>query len=105
MTEASMETINAAGGAGSGLFLRKATGLVRDISATDAFLLNAVGMNVGLGARCMLQQARAFFAEASRAVAAITGTLVMGFSIQWVYSEFSAAMPRSGGAYVFTSRP
>jgi len=104
MTEASMETINAAGGAGSGLFLRKATGLVRDISATDAFLLNAVGMNVGLGALFMLQQAPAFFANGSMVVAAIIGTLIMAFSIQWVYSEFSAAMPRSGGDYVFTSR-
>jgi amino acid transporter len=104
MTEASMETINAAGGAGSGLFLRKATGLVRDISATDAFLLNAVGMNVGLGALFMLQQAPAFFANGSMVVAAIIGTLVMAFSIQWVYSEFSASMPRSGGDYVFTSR-
>ena len=104
MTEDSMNTINAAGGAGSGLFLRKATGLVRDVSATDAFLLNAVGMNVGLGALFMLQQAPAFFPNGNMVIAAIIGTLVMAFSIQWVYSEFSAAMPRSGGDYVFTSR-
>ena len=99
-----MDTINAAGGAGSGLFLRKATGLVRDVSATDAFLLNAVGMNVGLGALFMLQQAPAFFPNGNMIIAAIIGTLVMAFSIQWVYSEFSSAMPRSGGDYVFTSR-
>ncbi len=104
MAEASMDTINAAAGAGSGLFLRKATGLVRDISATDAFLMNAVGMNVGLGALFMLQQAPAFFANGDMVIAAIIGTLIMAFSIQWVYSEFSAAMPRSGGDYVFTSR-
>ena len=100
----SMDTINAAGGAGSGLFLRKATGLVRDVSALDAFLLNAVGMNVGLGALFMLQQAPAFFPNGNMIIAAIIGTLIMAFSIQWVYSEFSAAMPRSGGDYVFTSR-
>jgi APA family basic amino acid/polyamine antiporter len=104
MAEAAMERIDAAGGAGSGLFLRKATGLVRDISATDAFLYNAVGMNVGLGALFMLQQAPAFFANGDMVIAAIIGTLIMAFSIQWVYSEFSAAMPRSGGDYVFTSR-
>jgi amino acid transporter len=102
--EVPMGTIDAAAGAGGGLFLRKATGLVRDISATDAFLFNAVGMNVGLGALFMLQQAPAFFPEGSLVVAAIIGTLLMAFSIQWVYSEFSAAMPRSGGDYVFTSR-
>ena len=104
MAESAMDAINAAGGAGSGLFLRKATGLVREVSATDAFLMNAVGMNVGLGALFMLQQAPAFFPAGNMVIAAIIGTLIMAFSIQWVYSEFSAAMPRSGGDYVFTSR-
>jgi amino acid transporter len=104
MAESSMDAINAAAGAGEGLFLRKATGLVRDISMTDAFLFNAVGMNVGLGALFMLTQAPAFFPNGNMVVAAIIGTLLMAFSIQWVYSEFSAAMPRSGGDYVFTSR-
>jgi len=101
---ASMDTITTAAGGGEGLFLRKATGLVRDISLTDAFLFNAVGMNVGLGALFMLQQAPAFFPNGNMVVAAIIGTLIMAFSIQWVYSEFAAAMPRSGGDYVFTSR-
>ena len=104
MTQASMDTINTAAGGGEGLFLRKATGLVRDISLTDAFLFNAVGMNVGLGALFMLQQGPAFFPNGNMVVAAIIGTLLMAFSIQWVYSEFAAAMPRSGGDYVFTSR-
>ena len=104
MADTTMDNITEAGGGGGGLFLRKATGLVRDVSATDAFLLNAVGMNVGLGALFMLQQAPAFFPNGNMVVAAIIGTLVMAFSIQWVYSEFSAAMPRSGGDYVFTSR-
>ena len=58
MTESSMDAIDAAAGAGEGLFLRKATGLVRDISMTDAFLFNAVGMNVGLGALFMLRRHR-----------------------------------------------
>ena len=104
MAETAMDTIDAAGGAGSGLFLRKATGLVRDVSSMDAFLLNAVGMNVGLGALFMLQQAPAFFANGDMVVSAIIGTVLMAFSITWVYSEFAAAMPRSGGDYVFTSR-
>ncbi len=104
MAQASMDTITSAAGGGEGLFLRKATGLVRDISATDAFLFNAVGMNVGLGALFMLQQAPAFFPNGNMIIAAVIGTLLMAFSIQWVYSEFAAAMPRSGGDYVFTSR-
>jgi amino acid transporter len=104
MAQASLDTIASAGGEGSGLFLRKATGLVREISGTDAFLINAVGMNVGLGALFMLLQAPAFFPSGNMVVATIIGTLLMAFTITWVYSEFSAAMPRSGGDYVFTSR-
>src|SRR3954463_10073783 len=104
MSQASLDTIASAGGEGSGLFLRKATGLVREISGTDAFLINSVGMNVGLGALFMLLQAPAFFPAGNMVVAIVIGTLLMAFTISWVYSEFSAAMPRSGGDYVFTSR-
>ncbi len=104
MANTSLDTITNAAGGGSGLFLRKATGLVREISGTDAFLVNAVGMNVGLGALFMLLQAQAFFPSGNMIIAAVIGTLLVAFTIIWVYTEFSTAMPRSGGDYVFTSR-
>ena len=34
-------------------------------------------------------------------LAIIIGTVVMAFTLLWVYSEFAAAMPRAGGDYVF----
>ena len=61
-------------------------------------------MNVGIGAFFLFLQAPAAFPNGNMLVAVILGTVVMAFTLLWVYSEFSAAMPRSGGDYVFVSR-
>ncbi len=89
---------------GGGVFLRRATGLVREVGLTDAFLMNTIGMNVAIGAVFLFLQAPANFPQGSMLLATIIGTVVMAFTLLWVYSEFAAAMPRSGGDYVFVSR-
>jgi amino acid transporter len=89
---------------GTGLFSRNATGLVREVSLFDAFVMNTLGMNVAVGAVFLFLQAPAAFPNGSMLVAVLIGTVVMAFTLLWVYSEFSAAMPRSGGDYVFVSR-
>ena len=61
-------------------------------------------MNVALGAVFLLLQAPGNFPGGSMLLAIVIGTLVMAFTLLWVYSEFAAAMPRSGGDYVFVSR-
>ena len=86
------------------LFVRNATGLVREVSKWDALIMNTLGMNVALGAVFMLLQAPGNFPGGSMLLAIVIGTLVMAFTLLWVYAEFSAAMPRSGGDYVFVSR-
>jgi amino acid transporter len=85
-------------------FTRNATGLVREVSLWDALIMNTLGMNVAVGSVLLLQQAPAIFPGGNMVLAVIIGTLIMAFTLLWVYSEFAAAMPRSGGDYVFVSR-
>ncbi len=85
-------------------FTRNATGLVREVSMWDALIMNTLGMNVAVGSVLLLQQAPAIFPGGNLVLAVIIGTVIMAFTLLWVYSEFSAAMPRSGGDYVFVSR-
>jgi len=85
-------------------FTRNATGLVREVSMWDALIMNTLGMNVAIGSVLLLQQAPAIFPGGSMVLSVVIGTLIMAFTLLWVYSEFAAAMPRSGGDYVFVSR-
>src|SRR5579864_6433875 len=87
-----------------GMFLRNATGLLREVSVFDAFIMNTFGMNIAVGAVFLFLQAPAYFPQGNMLVAVIIGTLLMAFTLLWVYSTFAAAMPRSGGDYVFVSR-
>src|SRR5579859_2563460 len=86
------------------MFLRNATGLRREVSLLDAFIMNTFGMNVAVGAVFLFLQSQAFFPNGNMLVAVIIGTLLMAFTLLWVYSTFAAAMPRSGGDYVYVSR-
>src|SRR5437762_8159286 len=85
-------------------FTRNATGLVREVSMWDALIMNTLGMNVAVGSVLLLQQAPAIFPGGNLVLAVVIGTVIMAFTLLWVYSEFAAAMPRSGGDYVFVSR-
>jgi amino acid transporter len=86
------------------MFTRKATGLVREVSLFDAFVMNTIGMNVAIGAVFLFLQAPADFPGGSMLLATVIGTVVMASTLLTVYAEFAAAMPRSGGDYVFVSR-
>jgi amino acid transporter len=86
------------------IFLRNATGLRREVSALDAFIMNTFGMNIAVGAVFLFLQAPAYFPQGNMLLAVIIGTLLMAFTLLWVYSTFAAAMPCSGGDYVYVSR-
>src|SRR5947209_485105 len=91
-------------GSSGKMFLRNATGLIREVSLLDAFIMNTFGMNIAVGAVFLFLQAPVFFPHGNMLLAVIIGTLVMAFTLLWVYATFAAAMPRSGGDYVFVSR-
>src|SRR5712691_6353731 len=98
------KTSSAIEGSQGKVFLRNATGLLREVSLLDAFIMNTFGMNVAVGAVFLFLQAPADFPNGNMLLAVVIGTLLMAFTLLWVYSTFSAAMPRSGGDYVFVSR-
>ncbi|MFC7649742.1 amino acid permease [Streptosporangium lutulentum] len=87
-----------------GVFVRNATGLIREVSFFDAFVMNTFGMNVAVGGVYLFLQAQTAFSGGNMLLAVVIGTLLMAFTLLRVYAEFSAAMPRSGGDYVFVSR-
>jgi amino acid transporter len=90
--------------AAAGVFVRNSTGLIREVSLFDAFIMNTLGMNVAVGAVFLFLQAQTAFPRGSMLLAVVIGTALMAVTLLWVYAEFSAAMPRSGGDYVFVSR-
>jgi amino acid transporter len=88
----------------AGVFVRNSTGLIREVSFFDAFIMNTFGMNVAVGGVFLFLQAQTAFPGGNLLLAIVIGTVVMAFTLLKVYSEFAAAMPRAGGDYVFVSR-
>ncbi len=85
------------------LFVRNATGLVRELSAFDAFNLVFSAVLIPVGISQTLGFAPAAFPGSNVMVAYILAAIVM-FFFGWVYLSLTVAMPRSGGDYVWVSR-
>jgi len=83
-------------------FVRKATGLLREITALDGFLMNVGTMNLVWVATSYFWALQLFpGAHFTFALFLIAGlTLVQAL----LFALFTAAMPRSGGEYVFNTR-
>ncbi len=85
------------------MFVRNATGLVRELTAFDAFNLVFAAVLIPVGISQALNFGAAAFPGANIALAFILGAiLLLGFGGVYVY--FTLAMPRSGGDYVWVSR-
>lgn len=88
---------------GSPGFVREATGLVREFSHLDLFVQAISIMQIGISTVFLLESVGTFYPGASLLwVIVIAGIVGLGFAALW--SMMSAAMPRSGGDYVWISR-
>lgn len=86
----------------SGLFTRKATGLVREMSGGDALIMNVIWINLVLGV-LLYTLAPEIYPGVNMALGYALTTVVLIIPIL-VYAFLAAAMPRSGGEYVYISR-
>jgi amino acid transporter len=93
----------------SGLFVRQASGLVRDVSMTNALFFNiAAFVGTAVGWAIAFYQLYPYSWQgpggisAYAYVAVLTG--VACYFLGMIFSSLTTAMPRSGGDYVFTSR-
>jgi basic amino acid/polyamine antiporter, APA family len=84
------------------VFVREATGLVKEVSTTGSLLMNMAGMNVALGA-LTYTSAPYIFPGSNPVLATLIATGLCMF-ISLMYTLFVWAMPRSGGDYIFISR-
>jgi len=85
------------------MFVRNATGLVRELTPFDAFNMVFAAILIPVGMTQALNFGAASFPGANIALAFLFGAiLLLGFAT--VYILFTIAMPRSGGDYVWVSR-
>ena len=95
---------NVEGSGGSQLFVRQSTGLVREASALDATIFNAVfSAPVGAALAFGLFWAYSAFPKADL-VSATLISLVLNIPVLIMMALLAASMPRTGGDYVWVSR-
>lgn len=90
------------GSASAGLFVRRSSGLVRDLGLADALGVNAGAQSIG-GAFAFFGLLLLLFPGVNILLMLVVGGLLIA-PLAWVYSQLAVAMPRSGGDYVFLSR-
>jgi amino acid transporter len=85
------------------IFLREATGLRKELSTIDAFGINLLTVNIGLGIVFLAFLAPASFPGGDMFFGTILTTIgSLIFALTWGY--LAASMPRLGGDYVYVSR-
>lgn len=84
------------------VFVREATGLVREISTWEAFIFNLSASPLGPALVYMIV-GTTLFAGGDLIIPGLIAT-VFSFFIAATYSQLTAAFPRSGGDYIFNSR-
>src|SRR5215831_2282993 len=93
----------------SGLFVRQASGLVRDVSLTNALFFNiAAFVGTAVGWSIAFYQLYPYSWQGPGGISAYAYMAVLTgvacYFLGMIFSSLTTAMPRSGGDYVFTSR-
>jgi basic amino acid/polyamine antiporter, APA family len=86
-----------------GLFLRRSSGLVREFGGKDVFVFNTIGYALGLVLGIIPLLMAGAVPEANVLLTVALGT-VLTVANAMTYAYLSAAMPRSGGEYVYLGR-
>ena len=86
-----------------GLFLRRSSGLVREFSARDALVFNLIAFSPGLSI-ALLPLSLALTVPNVDVFALTAVAVAFAICNGLTYAYLSAAMPRSGGEYVFLGR-
>ena len=85
------------------VFIRQATGLVRGFSHLDLFVQSISIMQIGISTVFTLEAVGTFFPGTNIfALLIIAAVVAIGFAVAW--SMMAAAIPRSGGDYVWITR-
>ena len=85
------------------VFVRKASGLVREAGTLDVLVYNINFVSLGLMAAFVFLFSTAFYPGANLYLTAVL-TFLLVIPTSLVFAFLSAAMPRSGGDYVWVSR-
>ena len=90
----------------SAVFVRKSSGLVRELGLRDTFIMNFSwsGATFSLALAFMMSQALWAYPGGDFGLAQILTMVIFAPGIALTYGLLSGAMPRAGGDYVFTSR-
>jgi amino acid transporter len=99
-----MEVSSESGGGGSRVFVRQSTGLVREASAVDATIFNAVfSAPVGATLAIGILWALSAFPGADPVWATIIA-VILNVPVLIMMALLASSMPRTGGDYVWVSR-
>ncbi len=95
--------MSSSGSAGPATFERQATGLVREAGWFDVLVYNINFISIGLMAVFMFTTTIAFYPGVNPYLNELIAFLLV-IPLSMVFAMFAAAMPRSGGDYVYVSR-
>ncbi len=85
-------------------FARKASGLVRGLSMTDAMAVGMMNQGITPSIWTMVTWGLGTYLTGSLLWASVISLVLVGFGFPLVWGILSGSMPRSGGEYIYNSR-